>query len=94
MSIVLLVEVLLAISTSTRIQSAPGWPHTGVLLLLSVANLVLVLAAFFSMPYGSTPATYVTVAPGVGAYVGLVAALLACAGAVTGVIKNSPAASR
>jgi hypothetical protein len=93
-SIILLVEVLLALSSSTGGQSSPGWPHAGVLLLLSVAELVLVLAAFFSTPYGSTPAAYLTVSPGAGAYLGLIAALLTCAGAVTGVVKNGPTASR
>jgi hypothetical protein len=48
------------------------------------------LVAFFSLPYGSAPSTYLTVAPGVGAYVGLVAALLACGGAVVGLAKSSP----
>ena len=75
-SIILLVEVLLAIASSARSQSAPNWPHTSILLLLSVSNLVLVAAAFFSLPYSSAPSSYLGVSPGLGAYVGLLAALL------------------
>ncbi len=88
-SIILLLEVLLAISASTKSQSSPTWPHTGIVLVLAVTLLILVAVAFFSMPYGGTPSSYVTVASGVGAYVGLLAALLACLGAVTGLVKSS-----
>lgn len=93
-SILLLLEVLLAIASSTKSQSTPGWPHTAVLLLLSVSDLVLVLAAFFSLPYGSAPSSYLSVARGVGAYIGLLAALLACGGAVVGLAKSTSGVSR
>ena len=89
-SIVLLLEVLLAITSSTRSQSGPGWPHAGVVLVLSVADLILVIVAFFSVPYGSAPSTYLTVSPGVGAYLGLFAAFLACCGAVAGLVRGTP----
>ncbi len=93
-SIILLLEVLLAIGSSARSQSAPSWPHTSVLLLLSASDLILVLAAFLSRPYSSAPASYLSVGLGVGAYVGLFAALLACAGAVIGVATRTPGGSR
>lgn len=93
-SVLLLLEVLLAIASSAKSHLPPSWPHGSVLLLLSVGELVLVLVAFFSLPYGSAPSTYLTVAPGVGAYVGLVAALLACGGAVVGLAKSSPGSTR
>jgi len=93
-SIILLLEVLLAIASSARSQSPPSWPHTVIVLLLSVSDLVLVLAAFFSLPYGSAPSSYLSVAPGVGAYVGILAALLACGGAAVGLAKSRPVVSR
>jgi hypothetical protein len=93
--IVLLLEVLLAISSATASQSPPTWPHTGILLLLSVTDLVLVAVAFFSLPYSSAPAGYLSATPGLGAYLGLLAALVACGGAVAGLVKSSSrAASR
>lgn len=61
---------------------------------MSVGELVLVLVAFFSLPYSSAPSSYLNVAPGVGAYVGLVAALVACGGAVAGVARSSPGSWR
>ena len=89
-SIVLLLEVLMAVSSSTRSQLPPTWPHSGILLVLTVSDLILVVAAFFSVPYSGTPNGYVTAASGVGAYLGLLAALLACAGAVTVLVKSAP----
>jgi hypothetical protein len=89
-SIILLLEVLLAIGSTTRTQSSPTWPHVVILLVLTVTNLILVVAAFLSLPYSSAPASYLTVAPGVGAYLGLLAALVACGGAVAGLVRNSP----
>jgi len=89
-SIILLLEVLMAVSSSTRSQSPPTWPHSGILLVLTVSDLILVVAAFFSLPYGGTPSSYVTANPGVGAYLGLLAALVACAGAVTVLVKSAP----
>ena len=83
-SIVLLLEVLLAISSSTRSQYPSAWPHTPIVLVLTVTNLILVGAAFLSRPYGDTPSSYVTVAPGIGAYLGFLAALVACGGAIVG----------
>lgn len=77
-SIVLILETLLAISSGAT--SAP-WPHTAVQLLLSLADFILVIAAFFSVPYGSVPSVYMTEGHGVGAYLGLLAALVACGGA-------------
>ena len=93
-SIILLVEVLLAIASSARSQSAPNWPHTSILLLLSVSNLVLVAAAFFSLPYSSAPSSYLGVSPGLGAYFGLLAALLACAGVVIKLAGSAPGTRR
>jgi hypothetical protein len=93
-SIVLLLEVLLAISSTTKSQAAPAWPHGAVLLLLSVGDLILVVAALLSLPYGGTPSAYVAVAPGIGAYVGLLAALVACAGAVVGLARSTPGVPR
>jgi hypothetical protein len=89
-SIVLLLEVLMAVSSSTRSQLPPTRPHSGILLVLTVSDLILVVAAFFSVPYSGTPNSYVTAASGVGAYIGLLAALLACAGAVTVLVKSAP----
>lgn len=87
-SLVVVLEVLLAISSSTFSQSSPDWPHGGVLLVLSVADLILVIAAFFRVPYGSVPSAYVTAVPSVGVYLALFAAFLAFAGAVAVVARG------
>ena len=63
-SIVILLEVLLAVSSGAAKSSASSWPHTGVLLVLTVANLFLTLAAFISLPYGGTPTGYLIVTRG------------------------------
>ncbi len=89
-SIVLLLEVIVSISSGAAGPASPGWPHTPILLTLTVTNLVLVVAAFLSQPYSGTPSSYVTVAPGLGAYLGLLAALVACGGGVARSLKNSP----
>ena len=89
-SIIILLEVLLAVSSGAAKSSASSWPHTGVLLVLTVANLFLTLAAFVSLPYGGTPTGYLIVTRGVGAYLGLVAALVACGGVVSVLVKSSP----
>ena len=91
-SIVLLLEVIVAISSGTTGQASPGWPHAAVLLILTIASLVLVVAAFFSPPYGGTAAGYLTVGHGIGAYLGLLGGLVACGGAVAGLVKSSPGA--
>ena len=88
-SIVIFLEVLLAASAGTTRQSAPTWPHTAILLVLTVANLLLVVAAFVNLPYGGTPAGYLTVTRGLGAYLGLVAGLIACGGALVVLVKGS-----
>jgi len=92
-AIILMLEVLIAISSGVTKQALPTWPHASVLLVLSVANLILVTAAFFDLPYGGAPAAYLTVSRGVGAYIGLLAALVAFAGAVTRLV-NSPTKPR
>jgi len=89
-SIVILLEVLVALSTGASRQSSPPLPHSTVLMVLTFANLVLVVAAFVNLPYGGAPVSYLIVARGVGAYLGLVAALVACGGAAVGLIKSSP----
>jgi len=89
-SIVLLLEVIVAISSGAAGPASSGWPHTPILLTLTLTNLVLVVAAFLSQPYSGTPSSYVTVAPGLGAYLGLLAALVASGGAVARSLKNSP----
>jgi hypothetical protein len=89
-SIVILLEVLLAVSSGAARPLASTWPHATVLLVLTVANLLLVLAAFISLPYGGTPAGYLIVTRGVGAYLGLVAAFVACGAVVAGFVKSSP----
>ena len=93
-SIVILLEVLLAVSSGAAKSLASSWPHTGVLLVLTVANLFLTLAAFVSLPYGGCLSGYLIVTRGVGAYLGLVAALVACGGVVSVLVKSSPSGSR
>jgi hypothetical protein len=56
---------------------------------MTVANLLLVVAAFVNLPYGGTPAGYLTVTRGLGAYLGLVAGLIACGGALVVLVKGS-----
>jgi hypothetical protein len=92
-SIVLLLEVLLAIGSGVAKQASPTWPHAAILLALSVTNLILVAAAFFSLPYSGAPAAYLSVSHGIGAYFALVAALIACGGAVARILKGSPGAA-
>ena len=89
-SIVILLEILLAVSSGATNRSVSTWPHTAIISVLGVANLLLVVAAFLALPYGGAPAGYLTVSRGVGAYLGLVAALIACAGAIAVLLKNSP----
>jgi hypothetical protein len=89
-SIVILLEVLLAVGSGAAKSLASTWSHAAVLLVLTVTNLLLVLAAFVSLPYRGTPAGYLIVTRGVGAYLGLVAALVACGGVVAVLAKNSP----
>ena len=89
-SIVILLELLLAIGSGTTKQPSQSWPHTSILLVVTVANLLLVVAAFFSLPYSGTPAGYLTVTRGIGAYLGLVAGFVACGGAVAVLAKSSP----
>jgi hypothetical protein len=79
-----------AVSSGATKPSASTWPHTSVLLVLTVANLLLVVAAFVSLPYSGTPAGYLTVTRGLGAYLGLVAGLVACGGAIAVLVKSSP----
>jgi hypothetical protein len=89
-SIVILLEVLLAVSSGAARSLVSNWPHTAVLLVLTVANLLLTLAAFVNLPYGGTPAGYLIVARGPGAYLGLAASLVACGGVVAVLVKTSP----
>ena len=91
-SSVLLLEFLLAISSGATSPSSPSGSHTTILLLLTVINLILVAAAFITLPFGGTPAAYLTVARGMGAYVGLFAGLVACAGAVARLVRSSTSA--
>ena len=63
-SVVILLEVLLAVSSGVAKESESTWPHTPILLVLTVANLFLVIAAFVNLPYGDTPANYLTVTRG------------------------------
>ena len=70
-SIVLILEVLLAIGSGVARQAAPSWPHATILLALCVVNLVLVGAAFFNLPYSDVPSSYISVSHGVGSYLGL-----------------------
>jgi hypothetical protein len=93
-SIVILLEVCLAVSSGATKQASPSWPHAPILLMLTVANLILVVAAFINLPYGETPAGYLTVTRGIGAYLGLVAGFIACGGAVAVLVKSSPGATR
>ena len=88
-SIVILLEVLLDVSSGAAKSLTLTWPHTAVLLVLTVANLLLVVAAFVALPYGATPAGYLIVARGVGAYLGLAASFVACGGVVAALVKNS-----
>jgi len=89
-SIVIVLEALLAISSGSASQSSSAWPHTAVQLVLTIADLVLVIAAFFSVPYGNVPTSYLTVDHGLGGYLGLLAALVACGAAVAGWLRTSP----
>ena len=92
-SIVLLLEVLLAYEpATTKSQSAPAWPHGAVLLLLSVGDLILVVVALLSLPYGGTPSTYVAVAAwSWRLHRALGRLLVACAGAGVGLEAARPA---
>lgn len=89
---VLLLGLLLAIGSGATSPSSSSGPHTAILLLLTTTNLILVAAAFFDLPFGGSPAAYLTVSRGVGAYLGLAAALVACGGAVAGLVRSSPTA--
>jgi len=88
-SIVILLEVLLAVSSGVTRQPVATWPHSAILLVLTVANLFLVIAAFVDLPYGATPAGYLTVTRGLGAYLGLLAGLVACGGTLAVLVKSS-----
>lgn len=81
-SIVLVLETLLAISAGESALSSSAWPHAAVQLVLAIANLVLVIAAFFSLPYGNVPSVYLTVGHGLGAYLGLLAVFVGCGAAL------------
>jgi hypothetical protein len=87
-SAVLLLEVLLALGTGVAQQTAPTWPHASILLVLTVVNLILVVAAFFVRPDGGTSSLYLTVSNGVGAYIGLVAALVAFGGGLARFLRS------
>ena len=58
----------MAVSSGVTRQPVATWPHSAILLVLTVANLFLVIAAFVDLPYGATPAGYLTVTRGLGAY--------------------------
>ena len=92
-SIVILLEVILVVSSGLAKQSASSWPHTSILLVLTVTNLFLVIAAFVNLPYGDTPASYMTVTRGLGAYLGLLAGLIASGGAVGALVRRLPSGS-
>jgi hypothetical protein len=81
-SIVLVLEVVLAIGSGVTRQIAPAWPHTTIVLVLSFANLVLLGAAFFNLPYNDVPSAYISVSHGIGSYVGPAAGILAFGGAL------------
>ncbi len=87
-SIVLILEVLLAIGSGVARQAAPSWPHAAILLALCVVNLVLVGAAFFNLPYSDVPSSYISVSHGFGSYLGLAAALVALGGAVARILRG------
>jgi len=90
-SIVLVLEVLLAAGSGVARQAAPSWPHGTVVLVLTVTNLILIAVAFFDLPYGGTPA-YLEVSRGLGAFVGLIAGLVALGGATARLVKSSTSA--
>lgn len=93
-SIVIVLETLVVV-TSARPNQLSGWPHAGIQVMLTIANVVLVLAAFFTLPYGNAPSGYITVARGPGAYLGLFAALFALGCALTAALRRqSPSPSR
>ena len=86
-SIVLVLELVLTIGSGVTRQVPPTWPHTTILPALCFANLVLVGAAFFNLPYNDVPSTYISVSHGIGSYLGLVAGILAFGGAVAGMFR-------
>ena len=69
-------------------QVAPLWPHAATILVLTVANLVLVVAAFFDQPFNEVPSAYLSVSHGIGAYLGLAAGLVALGGAIARLAKG------
>ncbi len=88
-SAVLVLEVLLAVGSGVARQVSPTWPHASILLVLTVVNLILVAAAFFARPGGGTSSLYLTVSNGIGAYLGLVAAIVAFGGGVAQIMRSS-----
>lgn len=92
-SIVVILETLLAISSGAATRSPSPWPHTVVQLVLTIAEFVLVIAAFFNVPYGNVPSAYMTVGHGFGSYLGLFASLIACGGACVAWLGASPSAA-
>jgi len=88
-STVLLLEVLLALGTGVAQQASPTWPHASVLLVLALVDLILVAAAFFVRPGGGAPSLYLSVSNGIGAYLGLVAALVAFGGGLARLLRSS-----
>lgn len=91
-SIVLLLVLLLATTSGMARKSSSSGPSAAVavILVLATTNLVLVAVAFFNLPFGGTPAAYMTVTRGVGAYLGLLAGIVALGGAVAPLFRSSP----
>jgi len=87
-SSVLLLEILLAVGSGASRPTSPAGPHTAIVLVLTIANLILVAAAFFTLPFSGSPPAYLTVTRDTGAYLGLLAALVACGGAVARIVKS------
>jgi len=84
-AIATIVEVALSLGL-TRASGNVEWPHRTLLAMLCLVDLVLVLAAFFTYPgaLGPAGAVYyglIGTSRGGGAYLGLVAALVACGAA-------------
>lgn len=85
---VLLLEILLALGSGASRPTSAAGPHTAIVLVLTITNLILVAAAFFTFPFSESPPAYLTVTRGTGAYLGLFAALVACAGAVARLVRS------
>jgi hypothetical protein len=93
LSIATLVELAVT-ALIFRFHSRDAWPHRSLLALLCLVNLAVVIWAMVASPFAEALGAFNGTSLGPGAYLAIVAALLATGAAIARLVTGPPAMSR